>query len=194
MVQLSQALHPLFRNTLRIVFLIALSTSLTAFGEALPAPVSQALKDAGIPLRSVSVVVQAVDSSPPLIRHNAQAAMNPASTMKLITTYAGLDLLGPAYTWKTEALSNTTPANGVLSGNLYLRGSGDPRLALEQFWLLLRQLHARGITRIDGDLVLDRSAFALPPHDPAAFDNEPLRPYHAGPDALLVNLKSLSLT
>ena len=194
MVQLSQALHPLFRNTLRIVFLIALSTSLTAFGEALPAPVSQALKDAGIPLRSVSVVVQAVDSSPPLIRHNAQAAMNPASTMKLITTYAGLDLLGPAYTWKTEALSNTTPANGVLSGNLYLRGSGDPRLALEQFWLLLRQLHARGITRIDGDLVLDRSAFALPPHDPAAFDNEPLRPYNAGPDALLVNLKSLSLT
>ena len=194
MVQLSQALHALFRSTLRILFLTVMSAPLTTFGEELPALVNQALKEAGISQRSVSVVVQAVDSGQPLIRHNAQAAMNPASTMKLLTTYAALDLLGPAYTWKTEALSSARPVNGVLSGNLYLRGSGDPRLSLEQFWLLLRQLRARGITRIDGDLVLDRSAFALPPHDPAAFDNEPLRPYNAGPDALLVNLKSLSLT
>ena len=194
MVQLSKALRSAIRGTLRTLLLAALSAPLTSFGDELPALVTHALKEAGIAQRSVSVVVQAVDSGQPLIRHNAQAAMNPASTMKLLTTYAGLDLLGPAYTWKTEALSNTAPVNGVLSGNLYLRGSGDPRLSLEQFWLLLRQLRARGITRIDGDLILDRSAFALPPHDPAAFDNEPLRPYNAGPDALLVNLKSLSLT
>lgn len=160
----------------------------------LPANVSKALKDAGISPRNVGVVVQAVDADQPLVRNNALQAMNPASTMKLVTTYAALELLGPAYTWQTEALSESTPTNGQLKGNLYLRGSGDPRLALEQFGLLLRQLHARGVTNIDGDLVLDRSAFALPPHDPAAFDNEPLRPYNAGPDALLVNLKSLSLS
>jgi D-alanyl-D-alanine carboxypeptidase/D-alanyl-D-alanine-endopeptidase (penicillin-binding protein 4) len=44
---------------------------------------------------------------------------------------------------------------------------------------------------IDGDLLIDRSAFQLPAHDPAAFDQQPLRPYNAGPDALLVNLASL---
>jgi D-alanyl-D-alanine carboxypeptidase len=72
--------------------------------------------------------------------------MNPASAMKLVTTYAALELLGPAYTWKTEALADAQPGNGRLDGNLYLRGSGDPRLALEHFWQLLRQLRTRGIT------------------------------------------------
>ena len=165
-----------------------------AFADELPDSVAKALKDAGIPEQSVSVIVQGVDTAHPLIRHNAQKAMNPASTMKLLTTYAALELLGPAYTWKTEALADTVPANGVLNGNLYLRGSGDPKLTLEQFWLLLRQLRTRGIKEISGDLVLDRSAFSVQPHNPAEFDNEPLRPYNAGPDALLVNLKSIRLS
>ena len=153
----------------------------------LPPEVLAALKDAGIATRNVSVLVQGVDSPQPLIRHNARQPMNPASVMKLVTTYAALDLLGPAHTWKTEAFADE-------AGNLYLRGSGDPRLGLEQFWLLLRQLRLRGVGDIAGDLVLDRSAFNVPPHDPAEFDHEPLRPYNAGPDALLVNLKSIRLT
>jgi D-alanyl-D-alanine carboxypeptidase/D-alanyl-D-alanine-endopeptidase (penicillin-binding protein 4) len=160
----------------------------------LPPAVLGALKEAGIPARNTSIVVRGVDGGQALISHNVAQAMNPASAMKLVTTYAGLELLGPAFTWKTDALVDALPVAGTLSGNLYLRGSGDPRLALEQFWLLLRQLRARGIGEITGDLVLDRSAFSLPPHNPAEFDNEPLRPYNAGPDALLVNLKSLRLT
>lgn len=154
---------------------------------ALPPEVLAALRNAGISPDNVGVVVQRVDDPQPLIRHNASQAMNPASVMKLVTTYAALELLGPSYAWQTEALEDA-------AGNLYLRGSGDPRLTLEQFWLLLRKLRARGVRDIAGDLVLDRSAFALPPHDPAAFDGEPLRPYNVGPDALLVNFKSLHLT
>ncbi|MBP7524285.1 MAG: D-alanyl-D-alanine carboxypeptidase/D-alanyl-D-alanine-endopeptidase [Propionivibrio sp.] len=173
---------------------LVLACPTSAISAELPAPVTTALKEAGIPLQSVGVVVQGVDSATPLIRHNAVQPMNPASAMKLVTTYAALELLGPAYTWKTEALADSVPINGQLNGNLYLRGSGDPRLALEHFWQLLRQLRTRGVERINGDVILDRSAFALPPHDPAEFDNEPLRPYNAGPDALLVNLDSLRLT
>lgn len=194
---LSQQLAPPACNGLasRLIALLFFLTA-PALASDLPAPVTAALKQAGIPERSVAVVVQGVDQPQPLLRHNALHAMNPASTMKLVTTYAALELLGPAYTWKTEALTDAPPPNGqsTLTGNVYLRGSGDPRLALEQFWLLLRQLRARGVATIAGDLVLDRSAFALPPHDPAAFDDEPLRPYNAGPDALLINLKSIRLT
>ncbi|NTU72061.1 MAG: DUF45 domain-containing protein [Coriobacteriia bacterium] len=157
----------------------------------LPPAVSQALREAGIPERSVALFLQAVDGGPALLSHNARQAMNPASVMKLLTTYAGLELLGPAHTWRSEALADTSPASGRLDGNLYLRGSGDPKLGLEQFWLLLRQLRGRGLSEIGGDLVLDRSAFALPPHDPGEFDNEPLRPYNAGPDALLPDIVEL---
>ncbi len=177
-----------------IVAVACLSLTATAAGTELPPTVTGALKAAGIPARNVSVVVLGVDSGQALVRHNAQLAMNPASTMKLLTSYAALEILGPAHTWKTEALADAAPAQGRLKGNLYLRGSGDPRLALEQFWLFLRQLRARGVGHIQGDLILDRSAFYLPPHDSAKFDNEPLRPYNAGPDALLINLKSLSFT
>ncbi|WP_242463304.1 D-alanyl-D-alanine carboxypeptidase/D-alanyl-D-alanine-endopeptidase [Rhodocyclus tenuis] len=166
----------------------------TALADELPTTVSAALREAGIAPRNVAIVVQAVDAPQPLLTHNARLPMNPASTMKLVTTYAGLELLGPAFTWKTEALADAPPANGRIAGNLYLRGSGDPRLSQEAFWLLLRQLRARGISEVGGDLVLDRSAFKLPAHDPAAFDNEPLRPYNAGPDALLVNLDAVRLS
>ncbi len=182
-----------FGSLLKTLVLV-LAVPLNVLSAELPSSVTAALKEAGIPLRSVGVVVHSVDADQALLRHNAQQPMNPASVMKLVTTYAALELLGPAYTWKTEALIETSPAAGQLNGNLYLRGSGDPRLALEQFWLLLRQLRVRGVSDIAGDLVLDRSAFALPAHDAAEFDNEPLRPYNAGPDALLVNLKSLRLT
>ncbi len=160
----------------------------------LPPAVLAALQDAGIPPSSVAVVVQAVDGGPPLLSHNARQAMNPASAMKLVTTYAALELLGPAHTWRTEALVGNPPKNGRLDGPLYLRGSGDPKLALEQFWLLLRQIRSRGVSEINGDLILDRGAFLPVAHDPGEFDREPLRPYNVGPDALLINLKSLRLT
>ena len=182
-------------RTLRYCALVStMALVLPGHAAAPPPALTAALKEAGIPARSFALVVQGVDAEHPLLSINARQAMNPASAMKLLTTYAALELLGPAYTWRTEALGDAAPVAGRLDGNLYLRGSGDPRLALEQFWLLLRQLRARGIGEIGGDLVLDRSAFVLPPHDAAEFDNEPLRPYNAGPDALLVNLKSLRLT
>ena len=171
--------------------LLALGRALAA---GLPAPVTEALARAGIPTHKVAVLVQEVDEETPLIRHNVDTPMNPASVMKLVSTYAALDILGPAHTWQTEALAEHAPVNGRLDGPLYLRGSGDPRLALEQFWLFLRQLRARGLNDIQGDLVLDRSEFSLPLHDPEKFDKKALRPYNAGPDALLVNLKSISIT
>ena len=129
---------------LLLYFWLILVLPFASLAAELPTSVINALKEAGIPLRSISLVVQGVDSPQPLIQHNAQQAMNPASTMKLVTTYAALELLSPAYTWKTAALTDGLLANGILEGNLYLRGSGDPRLALEQFWLRC-QFNARGM-------------------------------------------------
>jgi len=166
----------------------------TQSDEQLPAPVSRALKAANVPASSVAVLVQDVDARMPRTSFNADKPMNPASVMKLVTTYAALELLGPAYAWKTEAYASGPLKDGVLEGDLVLKGSGDPKLGFEQFWLLLRQLRAKGLREIRGDLVLDRSHFAPDGHDPARFDGEPLRPYNVGPDALLLNYKALRLT
>jgi D-alanyl-D-alanine carboxypeptidase/D-alanyl-D-alanine-endopeptidase (penicillin-binding protein 4) len=104
--------------------------------------------------------------------------MSPASTMKLVTTYAALELLGPAYTWETALYADAVPQDGVLDGNLYLQGSGDPALTLERFWLLLRDLRMAGLREIRGDLVLDDSRFMPASGDPGAFDARH-RPYNA---------------
>ena len=168
--------------------------ALPALAGGLPPNVLQALKAAQIPAASVAVVVQPVDAAQPLVAHNATQAMNPASVMKLLTTYAALDLLGPAWTWKTTAWIESVAVNGVLSGNLYLKGSGDPRFAIEHLWALLRQLRVRGIQQINGDVVLDRTVFDVPAIDPGAFDDKPMRPYNVGPDGLLINLRALRFT
>ena len=170
------------------------SASLAAPGREaarLPPPVRSALAAAGIPAQAAALYVQDVALEAPRIAHNAAAPMNPASTVKLLTTYAGLELLGPSFTWKTEAWADGALRGDVLEGDLVLRGGGDPRLTIENFWLLLRALRARGLREIRGDLVLDRSYFAAAPYDPGRFDNEPARAYNVGPDALLVNFKAI---
>ena len=173
---------------------IALTLASPAAQAALPAPVAQALAAVGIPDGATAVYVHEIGADRPLIAHNAERALNPASTMKLVTTYSALELLGPAYTWQTEAYGTGRLQNDVLAGDLVIKGHGDPKLTLENFWLMLRGLRARGLREIRGDLVLDRRYFMADDFDPARFDDQPLRPYNTGPDALLVNFKSITLS
>ena len=175
----------------------------------LPAEFTQSLARAGVPRDAVSVLVTALSPeapsgsadpavpappSQPRLAHRANAMMNPASVMKLITTYAGLDLLGPDFTWTNRVYVDGTVIDGVLDGNLVIRGSGDPKLVLERLDALLRQVIAQGVREVRGDIVLDRGIFQVPEHNPADFDDEPLRPYNAAPDGLLLNFKSLIFT
>lgn len=185
--------HPPFR-TFCLAILLAWFPCFAALAEGLPPGVVSALKAAQIPTDAVAVVVQPLDSGSPLISHNAARPMNPASVMKLVTTYAALDLLGPAWTWTTTALVDAPPVDGVVNGNLYLKGSGDPRFAIEHLWALLRQLRVRGVRHIAGDVVLDRTAFDVPAIDPGAFDDKPMRPYNVGPDGLLINFRAIRFT
>ncbi len=172
---------------------IALCLSASARAAALPPAVRDALQQAHIPLASVGIEVREVNARTPLLSVNARHPMNPASTMKLITTFAGLELLGPAYSWKTEAYLDGKLEQGVLQGDLILKGYGDPKLTIEQFWLWLHELRQRGLRDIRGDVVLDRSFFENTNHDPAEFDNDPTRAYNVGPNALLLNFNALHL-
>ena len=161
----------------------------------LPAEVEAALTQARIPRDAVAIlVVEAEGKAKPRLSHRPQAAMNPASVMKLVTTYAALEQLGPAYAWSTQVYADGPVRDGILQGNLYIRGRGDPKLVIERLWLLLRRVQAMGIKSVQGDIVLDRSAFDLASQDPSTFDGEPLRPYNAAPDALLINFKSVLMT
>ena len=173
---------------------LLVATTAAAQERAPPEPVAAALKAANVPATAVSIVVQPLAPPGLTLAVNETRPMNPASTMKLVTTYAALNLLGPTYVWRTEALTAAPQQGDALAGDLILRGSGDPQLVIEDLWLLVQQLRGLGLRELRGDLVLDKSAFAPIAHNPAAFDGEALRPYNAGPDALLVNYKAVTFT
>lgn len=163
----------------------------------LPGTVADALSNAGIPQQNVAVYVQAVESDSPILSHNADKGMNPASVMKLITTHAALDLLTPNYRWRTEVyrdgkVKKNIFKKGVLDGNLIIKGYGDPSFKAQEFWRLLMSLRQAGITDIKGDLIFDKSYFAKSLGQQRTFDNETWRAYNAEPSAFLVNGRSTS--
>lgn len=173
--------------------------AITSPPDALPPPVAAALARAHLPPEALTAYV--VELGPrngaavaPRLAHRAWQPVNPASLMKLYTTGAALELLGPAWTWSTPVLAAGAIDNGVLHGDLVLQGRGDPSLTLERLWLLLRQVQQRGIAEVRGDIVLDASAIGPLPGSAADFDGEPLKPYNVRPDALLLNLKALTLS
>jgi D-alanyl-D-alanine carboxypeptidase/D-alanyl-D-alanine-endopeptidase (penicillin-binding protein 4) len=173
-----------------LVIVLALGAACVR-AESLPAPVAQSLARAGVPASAAALWVQDVDAARPALAVNATQPMNPASLMKLVTTFVALEVLGPSYTWRTEAHLAGTLADGALDGDLVLKGYGDPKLTMEGFWFFLQGLRARGLREIRGDLVLDRGWFEAGAIDPARFDGEPLRAYNVPPDALLVNFKAV---
>jgi len=165
--------------------------SASARGEV-PAAVAAALREAQIPLSATALVVAPLDGGSIALELNESTPMNPASTMKLLTTYAALNLLGPTFQWRTEVFATSRPRAGRLNGDLVLRGSGDPSLVIERFWLLVHRLRGLGLRQIQGNLILDKSAFD-PQASGASLDGNDLRPYNVTPDAMLVNFKTLSL-
>ncbi|MHA6494428.1 D-alanyl-D-alanine carboxypeptidase/D-alanyl-D-alanine endopeptidase [Pseudomonas borbori] len=163
-----------------------------AVSTTLPTKVQQALKANKISPQSISVVTLPLNARGNGTVFNADVSVNPASTMKLVTTYAALELLGPTHQWKTEFYADGPLKDGVLNGNLFLKGGGDPKLNMEKLWLLLRDLRANGVRQVSGDLVLDRSHFnqpALPTFNDDGGDAN--KPFLVKPDSLLVNLKAL---
>jgi len=175
---------------------VALLVSVSSFAapDALPGPVTTALDRAKVPRESVFAMVQEVGSTRPRLVWQADQPANPASLMKLLTTYSALELLGPAWTWSTPVWLQGNLRDGVLDGNLVIKGTGDPKLVIERMWLLLRRVQQLGVREIRGDIVLDRGAFVVPEQSPADFDGEALRPYNVRADALMLNYKAVVFT
>jgi D-alanyl-D-alanine carboxypeptidase/D-alanyl-D-alanine-endopeptidase (penicillin-binding protein 4) len=148
----------------------------------------------GVPESNVSIVVRDVAGGDGLVEHFPGMARSPASTMKLLPTWAALDLLGPAYSWKTRAWSDVPVVKGVLKGNLYLQGGGDPLLTIERWWRFVNDLRQTGLRVIEGDIVIDQTRFSASDERPEDFDGKFWRTYNVLPDPLLVNWQSSDFT
>ena len=185
-----KSLRPLFLASLFLP--LAFGANAAPVNATLTPKVQQALKTNKLQDDALSLVLLPLTGPGVPTVFNADVSMNPASTMKLVTTYAALEMLGPTHQWKTEFYTDGTLNNGILQGNLYLKGGGDPKLNMEKLWLLMRDLRANGVQQITGDLVLDRNFFEQPQLPVFNDDgNDENKPFLVKPDALMVNLKAL---
>jgi D-alanyl-D-alanine carboxypeptidase/D-alanyl-D-alanine-endopeptidase (penicillin-binding protein 4) len=157
----------------------------------IPVSVTQVMAVQHLPPSAVSFVIVEPDSDQVVMTLNPDTPRSPASTIKTLTTFAALDMLGPIFTWQTRAWIRGVLSDGVLDGDLILQGGGDPYMTLERWWSFVKALRAAGLKSIRGDLVIDNTAFSLPPEDPGAFDGRPNRSYNVLPDALMVNFQSV---
>ncbi len=182
-------LHQMISRTLGFLLGAALVTQACATSD-LPARTRAVLSQRLVPDSAVTVVVRDIATGEGLVDLNAAVPRAPASTMKLLPTSAALDLLGPAYSWKTRAWADAPVVKGVLKGNLYLQGGGDPLLTIERWWRFVADLRETGLRVIDGDIVIDQTRFAALDERPEDFDGKHWRTYNVLPDALLVNWQS----
>ena len=177
--------------------LLCVNSAICLAQSSLPDALRAQLEAAGLPPDSLSYTVQRLPTGASWAASNADRSVQPASTLKLLTSLVALETLGPTYRGRTELLLSGAATIGVFEGDVILRGLGDVDLDAAAFERLLGALRLEGIHEIRGDVVLDRSFFepartdvGVPP-----FDEAPEFRYNLIPDALMAgsNLMHLDL-
>ncbi len=128
-----------------------------------------------------------------LFQQNATRRFIPASNVKLLTIAAALHYLGPAYRYVTKVYADREPnKDGVVRGNLYIKGSGDPSLRAEELWKIAKTLYLKGLRHVTGriyfdDSLFDREHFGPGWEDHAVQPGERYRAYMSPVGALSMN-------
>ncbi len=166
------------------LFFIFLSVSLWA---VVPSQIGHYIAQSKIPSQDISIYITDVVSGEVIASHNANIKRKPASVEKVLATYASLLSLGFEYRWPTRLVYTGEIYNGKLSGDLIVKGYGDPTLMPKDVEEISQAIFDKGIREIKGSIVIDRSYFDVGDKDSAFFDNNPYSPYSAMPDAMMYN-------
>jgi serine-type D-Ala-D-Ala carboxypeptidase/endopeptidase (penicillin-binding protein 4) len=149
--------------------------------------VAQKIRQYGFAAGEVSVYIKQTNSDRAIVALDIDTQRSPASLVKVYTTYAALLALGYDYRWRTEFYASSPLKQGVLQGDLIVKGYGDPTLKSEDIPGIVRGLRAQGLRKIEGDILIDRSYFEAQGAISANFDENRYSPYNALPDALMFN-------
>ncbi len=155
------------RNFRPFLIIFCTSTALCAPAVAVPAadsqrptqPFVQSIERIRKTAESVGVMLVSLPSGQTVVEHNSGAAFVPASLVKLLTSYAALRKLGPSFRFKTEALARGGPVDGVIQGDIWIRGAGDPFFVSEKAQELAQAIKLQGIRQITGGVFTDDSFF-----------------------------------
>lgn len=142
----------------------------------------------------VSFVISDPQSQNIIYSYRESAPQLIASNMKIVTSYVAIQQLGESFNWTTKLTYQGKIKHGVLYGNLYLIGSGDPTLNSQKISQALTKIKQRGIHKIMGNLVIDSSVFNQIATS-SELSPEPLAKYSVEPNGLIIddNLSQIKL-
>jgi serine-type D-Ala-D-Ala carboxypeptidase/endopeptidase (penicillin-binding protein 4) len=116
--------------------------------------------DSSLNRTDFGVQVVNVNTGEEVFARNADLSLTPASVMKVLTSAVALRALGSGYKFSTYVSTDATiDGEGLLKGDLYVQGFGDPTLVTEDLWRLAYDLWLAGVRRVEGDVVYDSSHF-----------------------------------
>jgi len=176
---------------MRHLFILSLLLG-TLFAD-IPAPLLQKIDTISIPKSSLSIYVRDVESKEPLATLNELTSRTPASVEKVLTTYSALMEFGETYRWESRFYYEGEIRDGILNGHLIVRSSGDPTLQTSDIDTIVNQLKSFGITKITGNIIVDRTLFDVPLTNTSRFDENTYDAYNAMPDAMMFNERVVKL-
>lgn len=182
----------IINNLQKILLLLVLYTTFS-FSLSIPHGLSAEISNIPINKANYSIHIQSVSSTIPVASWRTHVKRSPASVIKLLTTYSSLLKLGFDYRWETKFLYTGSLNNGVLSGDLYVKASGDPTLESDNIDDIVSQIRAAGISRIKGNIVIDRTLFKVNSKNNSGFDKNVHSPYNAMPDAIMFNKRKSTI-
>ena len=196
-------LGPILRSGLSAVVLIASGCALAeparpptapiASVERLAAQLTSATFAPELTRGTWGIVVQSLQTGRELFVHNADALLIPASASKLLTLAGAVDAVGWDYRFETSVVARVTPVAGILTGDLVIRGSGDPSLTEADVAALAVELRRQGLQRVNGRIIADDDA-ADEPASRSTWAIEDLGyPYGAPVGALNLDHNAVSL-
>lgn len=177
----------------RIITLINIFT-IVILANSNTAVFKEVIKQSGYSLDNMSFTLSEADANSNLVSINGDSMLNPASVMKLITGTAGMDILGPQYTFKTSVYSKEkfNPDKRKVS-SLYIKGGGDPGYTAERLWLFVMHLKHQGIDTITEDIIIDDSFFDEKSHGPGFGEDNSTRAYEAPAAATSANFNTIAI-
>ncbi|HBO22213.1 serine-type D-Ala-D-Ala carboxypeptidase [Providencia sp.] len=181
---------PLLTLARKLIFTLGVAVTTT---QALAVPIDdykQYLPDG----TNLALVAQKVGSNTPLIDYNAQQMALPASTQKVVTALAALLQLGPDYRFVTNFETSAKLNDKTLAGDLVIRFSGDPTLTRQQIRNMANALKQIGIQKVEGDLIVDISAFASHDKAPGWVWNDMTQCFSAPPAAAIIDRNCFSVS
>ncbi|MGO9312256.1 MAG: D-alanyl-D-alanine carboxypeptidase/D-alanyl-D-alanine-endopeptidase [Syntrophobacteraceae bacterium] len=169
-----------------------IQVSAGASGDQVPAAFQQAMERIGKAAGTAGVLVVSLSSGEVVCQSRPKDTFVPASLMKLLTSYAALKKLGPSFRFTTKVLAVEAPVEGVISGDIWIKGSGDSFFVSENALLLAQEMRESGIRQIRGSIFVDNSFFD-PPSERICLDSDCAGAYNPVVSATAIDYNTLTV-